>query len=108
MTLPKVIFIGATTSQVKDHFTDMNSVPSEMIFWTAVVIIIGFLVCSLGLQNGVEKISKGMMIALLVIMAVLAINSIFLKGASKGLYFYLVPDFQQIKILDLLMFLLLQ
>ena len=90
-------FIGATTSQVKDHFTDMNSVPSEMIFWTVVVIVIGFLVCSLGLQNGVEKISKGMMIALLVIMAVLAINSIFLKGASKGLYFYLVPDFQQIK-----------
>ena len=86
-------FIGATTSQVKDHFTDMNSVPSEMIFWTVVVIIIGFLVCSLGLQNGVEKISKGMMIALLVIMAVLAINSIFLKGASKGLYFYLVSDF---------------
>lgn len=97
-------FIGATTSQVKDHFTDMNSVPSEMIFWTVVVIIIGFLVCSLGLQNGVEKISKGMMIALLVIMAVLAINSIFLKGASKGLYFYLVPDFQQIKNIGLIIF----
>ena len=95
-------FIGATTSQVKDHFTDMNSVPSEMIFWTVVVIVIGFLVCSLGLQNGVEKISKGMMIALLVIMAVLAINSIFLKGASKGLYFYLVPDFQQIKNIGLI------
>ena len=95
-------FIGATTSQVKDHFTYMNSVPSEMIFWTVVVIIIGFLVCSLGLQNGVEKISKGMMIALLVIMAVLAINSIFLKGASKGLYFYLVPDFQQIKNIGLI------
>ena len=95
-------FIGATTSQVKDHFTYMNSVPSEMIFWTVVVIIIGFLVCSLGLQNGVEKISKGMMIALLVIMAVLAMNSIFLKGASKGLYFYLVPDFQQIKNIGLI------
>ena len=44
-------FISATTSQVKDHFTDMNSVPSEMIFWTVVVIIIGFLVCSLGLRK---------------------------------------------------------
>lgn len=81
----------------------MNAIPSEMIFWTTLVIIVGFLVCSLGLQNGVEKISKVMMIALLVIMVVLAINSIFLEGAGKGLYFYLVPDFEQIKRLVLLM-----
>lgn len=90
-------FTNATTADVQAHFSDMLNVPSEMIFWTVIVIIIGFLVCSLGLQNGVEKISKTMMIALLIIMVVLAINSIFLDGADKGLYFYLVPDFNRIK-----------
>lgn len=90
-------FNNATTNQVKNHFSEMNAVPSEMIFWTTIVIVIGFVVCSLGLQNGVERISKVMMIALLVIMVVLAINSIFLDGAGKGLYFYLVPDFKHIQ-----------
>lgn len=90
-------FVNADTNAVQNHFSNMNAIPSEMIFWTTLVIIVGFLVCSLGLQNGVEKISKVMMIALLVIMVVLAINSIFLEGAGKGLYFYLVPDFEQIK-----------
>lgn len=90
-------FKNATTTDVSNHFSDMLNVPSEMIFWTVLVIIIGFLVCSLGLQNGVEKISKGMMIALLAIMVILAINSIFLPGASKGLSFYLIPNFAQIK-----------
>lgn len=90
-------FANAGTADVQKHFSNMNAVPSEMIFWTVLVIIIGFLVCSLGLQKGVEKISKLMMIALLIIMVVLAINSIFLDGAGKGLYFYLVPDFEQIK-----------
>ena len=90
-------FTNATTADVQAHFSDMLNVPSEMIFWTVFVIILGFLVCSLGLQNGVEKISKTMMIALLIIMVVLAINSIFLDGSDKGLYFYLVPDFNRIK-----------
>lgn len=90
-------FTNATTADVQAHFSDMLNVPSEMIFWTVIVIILGFLVCSLGLQNGVEKISKTMMIALLIIMVVLAINSIFLDGSDKGLYFYLVPDFNRIK-----------
>ena len=90
-------FTNATTADVQAHFSDMLNVPSEMIFWTVIVIILGFLVCSLGLQNGVEKISKTMMIALLIIMVVLVINSIFLDGSDKGLYFYLVPDFNRIK-----------
>lgn len=90
-------FTNATTADVQAHFSDMLNIPSEMIFWTVIVIILGFLVCSLGLQNGVEKISKTMMIALLIIMVVLAINSIFLDGSDKGLYFYLVPDFNRIK-----------
>ena len=49
-------FTNATTADVQAHFSDMLNVPSEMIFWTVIVIILGFLVCSLGLQNGVEKI----------------------------------------------------
>ncbi len=66
--------------------------PGEMTFWMAVTVIAGFLVVSLGLQNGLERITKVMMAALLVLILVLAVHSIFLPGAGEGLKFYLLPD----------------
>lgn len=55
-------------------------------------MVIGFFVCSRGLQKGLERVTKVMMIALLVIMVVLAINSFTMGGAKEGLSFYLKPD----------------
>ena len=62
-----------------------------------VVVIAGILVCSIGLQNGLEKVTKVMMISLLLIMIVLAVNSFFMDGAKEGLSFYLIPDFGRMK-----------
>jgi NSS family neurotransmitter:Na+ symporter len=62
-----------------------------------VVVAIGFFVCSLGLQNGVERISKIMMIALLCLIVILAVNSLLLEGGMEGLKFYLVPNFETIQ-----------
>lgn len=54
-------------------------------------------VCALGLQNGIENITKKMMLALIVLMAVMAVNSVMLKGSSKGLSFYLIPNLENVK-----------
>lgn len=74
----------------------VSSSASEMILWMIIAVLIGFGICSLGLKNGVEKITKVMMVLLFVIMICLAIRSFFLPGGEKGLEFYLVPDFQRI------------
>ena len=68
-----------------------------MGFWMIVVVIAGVFVCSRGLQNCLEKVTKVMMISLLVIMVVLAINSFTMDGAKEGLKFYLIPDFERMK-----------
>lgn len=85
-----------TTQEVSDVFSLMMDSPVEMGLWTAFIIIAGFLVCSKGLKGGIEKISKFMMGALLLLIIVLAINSILLKGSSQGLRFYLVPDMDKV------------
>lgn len=68
-----------------------------MLFWTVLICVIGFLICYFGLRKGVEKVTKVMMTALLVLMVALAIHSVCLKGAGAGIRFYLVPDFQKMK-----------
>ena len=85
-------FKGLDTQAVSDEFSRMLSEPQTMIFWTSIVIIVGFFVCSLGLQNGVERISKVMMIALLCLIVVLAVHSLMLEGGLEGVKFYLVPN----------------
>lgn len=74
-------------------FSDMLSSPGTMIFWTIIAIAVAFGVCALGLQNGVEKITKVMMLMLVGLMLVLAVRSVTLENAAQGLKFYLVPDF---------------
>ena len=86
-------FEGMNADQIYDEFNIMLSNPWILMAFVAVVIIIGFGVCALGVQKGIEKVSKWMMLALLAIMVVLAVRSLFLPGGGEGLKFYLVPDF---------------
>lgn len=85
-----------TTSQVQGIFGEMLSQPWILIFFVAVVVILGFVVCSFNMQKGLEKVSKVMMLALLVLIIALAINSFTLDGAGEGLKFYLLPDFDKV------------
>lgn len=86
---------SATAEQIGNAFNTMLGNSTELIFWMVVVIIIGFLICSRGLQNGVEKISKYMMSCLFIVMIILVIRSVTLDGAIDGLKFYLIPDFSK-------------
>lgn len=86
---------GLNTAGVSAFFDDMQSDALSMTVYTAIVVVLGFLVCSVGLQKGLEKITKVMMIALLVIMVVLAVNSFFLEGGKEGLAFYLLPSLER-------------
>jgi NSS family neurotransmitter:Na+ symporter len=88
---------GLDTEGVSAVFGEMLSNTGEMVLYTLISIVIAFGICALGLNNGVEKISKVIMIALLVLMVVLAVNSVLLDNAAEGLKYYLIPDFSNIK-----------
>ena len=90
-------FAGLDTAGVKSYYDGMLADPLSMIIYLAVTILIGALVCSFSLQGGLEKITKIMMSALIVIMVVLAVNSIFTDGGAEGLKFYLLPDMERLQ-----------
>ncbi len=90
-------FVGADTDGVAAQFGQMLSDPLRMTLFMGIVVVMGFLVCSFSLQKGLERITKWMMLALLVIMVVLAVNSVCTAGGSQGLRFYLVPDLARMK-----------
>lgn len=87
---------GMSSEQVSNVFSNLMSNPTEMIIWMAIMAIAGFFVCSKGIQNGIEKVSKVMMILLLALIIILAVNSLTLSGAMEGVKFYLVPDFYKV------------
>lgn len=87
---------GITDTESAAVFDNMMASPDIMVGFMAVVVVLGFLILSFGLQNGVEKVTKVMMIALLGLMIVLAVNSFTLEGAKEGLNFYLKPDISKI------------
>lgn len=89
-------FVNADTAQVKNTFANMLNEPGVMMFWTMVIILLCFGICALGLKNGVENITKVMMILLVVLMVVLVFRSVTLPGAEEGLKYYLVPDFKKL------------
>ena len=89
--------VGLNADQVAGKFTEMLASPGVMTFWMVFVVVLGILVCGKGLQNGLERVTKVMMIALLVIMVILAVNSLFMDGAKEGLSFFLIPDFARMK-----------
>ena len=90
-------FVGADTDGVTAQFSQMLGDPLRMTLFMGIIVVVGFLVCSFSLQKGLERITKWMMVALLVIMVVLAINSVCTAGGSQGLRFYLVPDLARMK-----------
>lgn len=90
-------FTNSSTEEVVNTYSQMLARPGVMTFWMVLVVALGIFICMRGLQNGLEKITKIMMIALLVIMVVLAGNSFFMPGAKEGLAFYLLPDFERMR-----------
>ena len=90
-------FVSFLTGNNQDlGFVPMISDPGLNMLYMAIVVIIGFFLLSYNLQGGLERITKYMMIALLLLMVVLAGNSATLAGAKEGLTFYLLPDFSKI------------
>ncbi len=88
---------GMDTASVSGEFGAMLSNPLEMAIWTELVVVVGFIICSFGLQNGLERVSKLMMIALLILIFVLAIHSLTLPGAAEGMRFYLLPSLDSVR-----------
>lgn len=93
-------FVNGTFDSAKadgggEVFGAMLASPWEMGFFMAMTVIVGFLVCGLGLQSGVERITKVMMLCLLALIVVLAVHSAFLEGGGPGLSFYLLPDWER-------------
>ncbi len=88
-------FVGNSAEQISAQFGEMTGNPITVVGFMVLTTLLGFFVCSLGLKKGVEKITKVMMLALLVIISVLAVRSVTLPGAGEGLRYYLVPDFER-------------
>ena len=95
-------FNGLSTADVQNVFSQVLASPSTNVFWMIVVVALGMFICSKGLQNGVERITKVMMIGLLGLIVVLAIHGVLLDGGMAGVKFYLYPDFQKISELGLM------
>lgn len=89
-------FEGADTDGVAAIFSDMLGQPVTMSVFMIIVVVFCFLICGMGLQRGVEKITKVMMLLLLGLMLILAIRSVTLPNAGEGLKFYLYPDFTKL------------
>ena len=96
-------FLGGTftgsmsAQQTGTVFNNMLANPGEMGFWMAVTVVAGILVCSIGVQKGLERVSKVMMLALFDLIVILAVHSFTLSGAKEGLAFYLVPNLESVK-----------
>lgn len=88
-------FQGKNAGQAGEMFQDMLSSPQILLISMVIIVAAGIFICSIGLQKGVERITKIMMSLLLVIIIVLAVHSITLKGGAKGLKFYLLPSFKR-------------
>lgn len=90
-------FVGKNKEQVAGMFQSMLESPTVLTTVMVIIVVSGILVCSLGLQKGVEKISKIMMTLLLLIIVVLAVRGMTLPGGTEGIKFYLLPDVQRMQ-----------
>lgn len=89
-------FSNVTPAQVGAMFGETLASPAIQVGWMVATTLIGFGIVSLGLQKGVERITKWMMSFLFVIMIALAIRAVTLPGAGAGLRFYLLPNFDHL------------
>lgn len=85
------------TAGIKAAYEGMLTKPGTLLIYVAFSVLLAVVVCSVGLQKGLERITKWMMLALLLIMVVLAVNSILLPGSGEGLRFYLFPDWERMQ-----------
>ena len=88
---------GMDTEAVSGVFSSLLADPVEMGIWMVITVVLGFIVCSIGLEKGLERISKIMMTALLVLIIVLVVHSFTLSGAAEGIKFYLIPSVERVK-----------
>ena len=89
-------FDNISMDEVDSVFVNLLSDPEEMMICMMLTVLLGFLVCSFGIQKGLEKVTTAMMTVLLALIIILAIHSISLPGAAKGLNFYLVPSLEKV------------
>ena len=89
-------YAGMDPAAVGHAFGNMLADPVRQTVYMVIVVLLGFFVCSLGLQKGLERVTKWMMSALILLMGVLALNSVFLEGGAEGLRFYLKPDLNKL------------
>ena len=90
-------FAGLDTTGVEAMFGSMLASPGKMTLYMGIVVASGFLVISFGIQKGLEKITKPMMLLLISMMLILAGHSLTLKGGAEGLAFYLLPDLNRMR-----------
>ncbi len=90
-------FAGLNTDAIKTAYESMLAKPVTLLIYVGVTILLAVVVCSAGVKNGLERITKWMMLALLGIMVVLAVNSVTLEGSGEGLRFYLLPNLTRMK-----------
>lgn len=90
------VFNGADAQMTAAVFSDMLADPAGLIAWMVVAVVVGAVVCGMGLQKGVERVTKWMMATLFVVMLVLCVRAVTLPGAGEGIAFYLVPDFSRL------------
>ena len=90
-------FVGLNTDAIKTFYETMLTKPVPLLIYAGATILLAVVVCSFGVKNGLERITKWMMLALLAIMLVLAVNSITLEGSEEGLRFYLLPNLARMK-----------
>ena len=89
-------FVNATPDQIGATFDNLLLDPLQLIGWMLIVVVIGLVCTAAGLQKGVERVTKVMMVCLLAVLAILCVRAVTLNGAGDGLAFYLVPDFSKL------------
>ncbi len=90
-------FVGMDNAQIEGAFGAMLANPVRQALFMGIVVVSGFAIISCGVQKGLERVTKWMMLALILLMWVLAINSMFLEGGSEGLRFYLIPSVENMR-----------
>ncbi len=89
-------FVKASSEMITETFGNMMGSPSILIFFMLLTMLLTVATCSIGLENGVERVTKVMMMALIGIMVVLGAHSLMLPGAAEGVRFYLMPNAENV------------
>lgn len=94
-------YVGLSSAEIENAFAGLTGSASTVAIYVAIVVILGFLIISFGVQKGLERVTKYMMVALLALMIILAVYACTLDGAIEGIKFYLLPDFSAVSTANL-------